>query len=129
MALPVSFLGASCQMGLGSAVTLNSGKHYLVIAWEDVRAGLGASSTSPATTSLEDYLAALTFRLIDLVVADTNPTTGAKLTAARQFTVQESGIAIDQGVFNSGVNSTVYSGVIGFYTVDTNPVRPTETAL
>jgi hypothetical protein len=116
-------------MGLGSTITLNSGKHYLVVAWEDIRSGIGASSTSPATTSLEDYLAALTFRLIDLVIADTNPTTGGKLTLARQFTVQENGIAIDQGVFNSGVNSTVYSAAIGFYTTDANPTRPTETAL
>jgi hypothetical protein len=126
MGVPVTFLGANTQAGLGSAITLTSSKRYLVIDWEDVDQSINSVGSIPDT--LEDWLAAINYTLVDKVLADTTPT-GAKITSERRFAVGSNGKGIDEGIFESGVDLSVYSAVIAFYTPDANPSRPTTSNL
>lgn len=126
MGVPVTFLGPGTQAGLGSAITLTGSKRYLVIDWEDVDQAINSVGSVPDT--LEDWLGAIVFTLIDRTLADTTPT-GAKITSGRRFAVGSNGKGIDEGTFESGVDLSVYSAVIALYTVDQNPSRPSASSL
>lgn len=126
MGVPVTFLGTGTQAGLGSAITLTGSKRYLVIDWEDIDQAINSVGSVPDT--LEDWLGAIIFTLIDKTLADTT-STGAKITAGRRFAVGSNGKGIDEGSFESGVDLAVYSAVIALYAVDSNPTRPTAADL
>jgi hypothetical protein len=126
MGVPPTFLGSGTQAGLGSAITLTGSKRYLVIDWEDIDQAINSTGAVPDT--LEDWLGAIVFHLIDRTLADTNAQ-GQKITAGRRFAVGDNGRGLDEGQFESGQNLAVYSAVIALYTPDTNPTRPTAANL
>lgn len=122
MGIPVTFLGDNTQSGLGGAITLSPSRRYLVIDWEDVKQSINSQSAIP--DSLEDWLAAINYTLADKVLEDTNPQTGAKITAERRLIVEINGKGLDNGIFESGQDLIAYQTTITFYTADPSPARP-----
>jgi hypothetical protein len=123
MGVPVTVLSANTQSRLGSDVIgLTANETYLVVPWSEVRTAIKSNSETP--NSLEDWIAAITYALIDRTLSDTN-NQGGKITAARRFAVGDNGRGVDEGNFESGLTLAVYSAVIAFYAPDTNPTRPT----
>lgn len=123
MGVPVTFLSANTRSSLGSAITnLVSTETYLVVPWSEVSGSLGSGSASP--DSLEDWLAALNYQLVDKSLADTNTQTGAKITAVRRFTTQINGKGFDDGFFEAGVGLIAYQLTTTIYVPDSSPTRP-----
>ena len=127
MGVPVTFLGSNTQAGLGSAITLTPAKRYLVIDWEDIDQAINSAAAIPDT--LEDWISALNYHLADRVLADTNPSTGQKITAGRRFITQVNGKGLDTGIFESGTNLTAYQVTTTIYIPDPSPDRPPATSL
>ncbi|MEG3437290.1 hypothetical protein V0288_09180 [Pannus brasiliensis CCIBt3594] len=126
MALPVTFLGENTQTGLGSEISLNPNKRYLVIPWEDIADSINSLTIVP--NSLEDWIAAFVYKLISLTTSDTNAT-GAKITASRRFSAIDNGKSIDEGNFEANTTLALYSVLLGLYIPDSNPTRPTASSL
>jgi hypothetical protein len=122
MGVPVTFLGANTQAGLGSAITLSPSKRYLVIDWEDVDQAIDSAGATP--DNLEDWIAAINYQLVDQTLTDTNPQTGAKITAGRRFLAQINGKGLDNGIFESGVDLVAYQITTTIYAPDPSPARP-----
>jgi hypothetical protein len=122
MGVPPSFLGSNTQSGLGSAITLSPTKLYLVIDWEDVNQAINSQSATP--DNLEDWIAAINYALVDKSLEDTNPQTGAKITAGRRFLTQINGKGLDNGNFESGVDLVAYQITTTIYAPDPSPARP-----
>jgi hypothetical protein len=127
MGVPVTFLGANTQAGLGSAITLSPSKRYLVIDWEDVDQAIDSAGATP--DNLEDWIAAINYALADKSLADTNPQTGAKITAGRRFVTQVNGKGLDNGIFEPGVDLVAYQITTTIYAPDPSPARPPATNL
>lgn len=127
MGVPVTFLGANTKSGLGSSITLTPNKRYLIIDWEDVDQAINSESAIP--DNLEDWMAAINYTLVDKSIQDTNPQTGAKITAGRRFVVEVNGKGLDNGVFESGVNLVGYQITTTIYAPDPSPARPPATDL
>jgi hypothetical protein len=123
MGVPVTFLGANTQSGIGSAITLSPTKRYLVIDWEDVDQAINSEGQTPNT--LEDWLAAINYTLVDKSLSDTSQT-GTKITAGRRFLTQINGKGLDTGFFESGVNLVAYQLTTTLYSLDSSPERPTS---
>lgn len=121
MGVPVTFLGANTQAGLGSAITLSPSKRYLVIDWEDVDQAIDSQAAIP--DNLEDWLAAILFHLVDRSLADTNPQTNSKITAGRRFIFQFNGKGIESN-FESGTDLIGYQITGTIYAPDPSPARP-----
>jgi hypothetical protein len=121
MGVPITFLGANTQAGLGSAITLSPSKRYLVIDWEDIDQAIDSQSAIP--DNLEDWLAAILFHLVDRSLADTNPQTNSKITAGRRFIFQFNGKGIESN-FESGTDLIGYQITGTIYTPDPSPARP-----
>ncbi|MDB9427187.1 hypothetical protein PN437_20195 [Microcystis aeruginosa CS-564/01] len=122
MGVPVTFLGSNTQAGLGSAITLSPSKRYLVIDWEDVDQAIDSTGATP--DNLEDWIAAINYQLVDQTLTDTNPQTGAKITAGRRFLTQINGKGLDNGIFESGVDLVAYQITTTIYAPDPSPARP-----
>lgn len=122
MGVPVTFLGTNTQAGLGSAITLSSSKRYLVIDWEDVDQAIDSAGATP--NNLEDWIAAINYQLVDRILTDTNPQTGAKITAGRRFLTQINGKGLDNGIFEPGVDLIAYQITTTIYAPDPSPARP-----
>lgn len=127
MGVPVTFLGPNTQAGLGSAITLSPSKRYLVIDWEDVDQAIDSAGATP--DNLEDWIAAINYALADKSLADTNPQTGAKITAGRRFVTQVNGKGLDNGIFEPGVDLVAYQITTTIYAPDPSPARPPATNL
>jgi hypothetical protein len=127
MGVPITFLGANTQAGLGSAITLSPSKRYLVIDWEDVDQAIDSAGATP--DNLEDWIAAINYALADKSLADTNPQTGAKITAGRRFVTQVNGKGLDNGIFEPGVDLVAYQITTTIYAPDPSPARPPATNL
>ncbi|CCI18520.1 hypothetical protein MICAF_40003 [Microcystis aeruginosa PCC 9807] len=126
MGVPVTFLSSNTRSALGSAITaLIASETYLVVPWSDVSGALGLNP--PAPDSLEDWLAAINYTLVDKVLADTN-SQQAKITASRRFITQENGKGLES-FFEPGTDLAAYQLTTTIYTVDSNPVRPPATNL
>jgi hypothetical protein len=121
MGVPITFLGANTQAGLGSAITLSPSKRYLVIDWEDIDQAIDSQSAIP--DNLEDWLAAILFHLVDRSLADTNPQTNSKITAGRRFIFQFNGKGIESN-FESGTDLIGYQITGTIYAPDPSPARP-----
>jgi hypothetical protein len=127
MGVPVTVLSANTRSQLGSAITGLSGTEtYLVVPWSEIRGAINSNADTP--NSLEDWIAAITYTLVDKTLSDTN-NQGAKITAGRRFAAGDNGRGVDEGTFESGVTLAVYSAVLAFYAPDTNPARPTAANL
>lgn len=127
MGLPVTFLGDNTQAGLGNAVTLSPSKRYLVVDWDDVNKAINSQSATPNT--LEDWIAAINYALVDKVLADTDPSTQQKLTADRRFITQINGKGLDNGNFESGIDLIAYQITTTIYSPDLSPTRPPASVL
>lgn len=121
MGVPVTFLGTNTKSGLGSSITLTPGNRYLVIDWEDIDQAIDSQSATP--DNLEDWLAAILFHLVDRSLADTNPQTGAKITAGRRFIFQFNGKGIEAN-FEPGTDLIGYQITGTIYAPDPSPARP-----
>jgi hypothetical protein len=121
MGVPITFLGANTQAGLGGAITLSPSKRYLVIDWEDIDQAIDSQSAIP--DNLEDWLAAILFHLVDRSLADTNPQTNSKITAGRRFIFQFNGKGIESN-FESGTDLIGYQITGTIYAPDPSPARP-----
>jgi len=121
MGVPVTFLGTNTKSGLGSSITLTPGNRYLVIDWEDIDQAIDSQSATP--DNLEDWLAAILFHLVDRSLADTNPQTGAKITAGRRFIFQFNGKGIESN-FEPGTDLIGYQITGTIYAPDPSPARP-----
>lgn len=126
MGVPVTFLGTNAKSGLGSSITLTPGNRYLVVDWEDVDQAINSQAASP--DNLEDWLAAILFHLVDQSLADTNPQTGAKITAGRRFISQYNGKGIESN-FEPGTDLIGYQITTTIYAPDPSPARPPATNL
>jgi hypothetical protein len=122
MGVPVTFLGSNTQAGLGSAITLSPSKQYLVVDWEDIDQSINSEGAIP--NNLEDWIAAINYRLVDQTLSDTNPQTRAKITAGRRFLTEINGKGLDNGNFESGVDLIAYQITTTIYAPDPSPVRP-----
>jgi hypothetical protein len=122
MGVPVTFLGSNTQAGLGSAITLSPTKRYLVVDWEDIDQSIDSAGATP--DNLEDWIAAINYQLVDQTLTDTNPQTGAKITAGRRFLTQINGKGLDNGIFESGVDLVAYQITTTIYAPDPSPARP-----
>ena len=123
MGVPVTFLSANSRSVLGSAVdNLVPNETYLVVPWSEVSGSLG--SNPPAPDSLEDWIAAINYQLVDKSLTDTNSQSGAKITAGRRFTTQINGKGFDDGFFESGVGLIAYQITTTIYAPDPSPTRP-----
>jgi hypothetical protein len=122
MGVPVTFLGANTQAGLGSAIILSPSKLYLVVDWEDIDQSILSEGEIP--NNLEDWIAAINYRLVDQTLSDTNPQTGAKVTAGRRFLTQINGKGLDNGNFESGVDLVAYQLTTTIFAPDPSPARP-----
>jgi len=127
MGVPVTFLGANTQAGLGSAITLSPSKRYLVVDWEDIDQSINSIGATP--DNLEDWIAAINYRLVDQTLSDTNPQTGTKITAGRRFLTQINGKGLDNGNFESGIDLVAYQITTTIYAPDPSPARPPATNL
>ena len=128
MGVPVTFLSANSRSLLGNAVSgLVPNETYLVVPWSEVSPSL--ATNSPAPNTLEDWIAAINYRLVDQSLVDTNPQTGAKITAGRRFITQLNGKGLDNGIFESGVDLVAYQITTTIYLPDPSPVRPSATDL
>jgi hypothetical protein len=127
MGVTPNFLGPNTQAGLGSALTLSPTGRYLAIDWEDVDQAINSQSAIPDT--LEDWIAAILFALVDKTLADTNPQTGTKITAGRRFITQINGKGLDNGNFESGVDLIAYQITTTIFSPDPSPSRPPATVL
>ena len=121
MGVPVTFLGTNTKSGLGSSITLTPGNRYLVVDWEDIDQAIDSQSATP--DNLEDWIAAILFHLVDRSLADTNPQTGAKITAGRRFIFQFNGKGIESN-FESGTDLIGYQITGTIYAPDPSPARP-----
>lgn len=121
MGVPVTFLGTNTKSGLGSSITLTPGNRYLVVDWEDIDQAIDSQSATP--DNLEDWLAAILFHLVDRSLADTNPQSGAKITAGRRFIFQFNGKGIESN-FESGTDLIGYQVTGTIYVSDPSPARP-----
>jgi len=121
MGVPVTFLGINTKSGLGSSITLTPGNRYLVIDWEDIDQAIDSQSATP--DNLEDWIAAILFHLVDRSLADTNPQTGAKITAGRRFIFQFNGKGIESN-FEPGTDLIGYQITGTIYAPDPSPARP-----
>lgn len=121
MGVPVTFLGTNTKSGLGSSITLTPGNRYLVIDWEDIDQAIDSQSATP--DNLEDWIAAILFHLVDRSLADTNPQTGAKITAGRRFIFQFNGKGIESN-FEPGSDLIGYQITGTIYAPDPSPARP-----
>ena len=121
MGVPVTFLGTNTKSGLGSSITLTPGNRYLVIDWEDVDQAIDSQAAIP--DNLEDWIAAILFHLVDRSLADTNPQTGAKITAGRRFIFQFNGKGIESN-FEPGTDLIGYQITGTVYAPDPSPARP-----
>ena len=123
MGVPVTFLSANSRSVLGSAVdNLVANETYLVVPWSEVSGSLG--SNPPAPDSLEDWIAAINYQLVDKSLTDTNSQSGAKITAGRRFTTQINAKGFDDGFFESGVGLIAYQLTTTIYAPDPSPARP-----
>lgn len=123
MGVPVTFLSANSRSLLGSAVSnLVANETYLIVPWSEISVSL--ETASPAPDTLEDWIAAITYRLVDQSLADTNPQTGAKITAGRRFLTQINGKGFDDGFFEAGVGLIAYQLTTTIYAPDSSPTRP-----
>jgi len=127
MGVPVTFLGANTQSGLGSAITLSPTKLYLVVDWEDIRLSINSENATPNT--LEDWIAAINFALVDKTLTDTNPITQQKITPARRFITQPNGKGLDNGNFEPGTDLIAYQTTTTIFSTDLSPTRPPATVL
>ncbi|BBG57965.1 hypothetical protein [uncultured phage] len=127
MGVPVTFLGTNTKSGLGSSITLTPGNRYLVVDWEDVDQAINSQAATP--DNLEDWIAAINYALADKSLEDTNPQTGAKITAGRRFVTQVNGKGLDNGIFESGVDLVAYQITTTIYVPDPSPARPPATNL
>ena len=122
MGVPVTFLSANTRSALGTAITgLIASETYLVVPWAEISNSLAPNSPIPDT--LEDWLAAILFHLVDRSLADTNPQTGAKITAGRRFIFQFNGKGIESN-FESGTDLIGYQITGTIYAPDPSPARP-----
>jgi len=128
MGVPVTFLSANSRSLLGNAVSnLVPNETYLIVPWSEVSPSL--ATNSPAPNTLEDWIAALNYRLVDQSLVDTNSQTGTKITAGRRFITQVNGKGLDNGIFESGVDLVAYQITTTIYLPDPSPVRPSATDL
>ena len=121
MGVPPNFLGPNTKSGLGSTITLTPNSQYLVIDWQDIDQSVNSEGATPYT--LEDWLAAISFHLVDRTLQDTNPQTGAKITALRRFLFQFNGKGIESN-FESGTDLIAYQLTLTLYASDPSPARP-----
>lgn len=128
MGLPVTFLSANSKSAPGSAITnLVATETYLVIPWSEISSALGTGTSAPDT--LEDWIAAINFRLVDKTLNDTNPQTRAKITPGRRFITEFNGTGLDNGSFESGINLVGYQLTTTIYAPDQNTSRPPANTL
>ena len=128
MGVPVTFLSANTRSALGTAITgLSPSETYLVVPWTEISGSLTANSPAPDT--LEDWIAALLYRLVDQTLADTNTQTQAKITAARRFIGEFNGKGLDNGQFEPGQDLIAYQITITLYSPDSSPARPNPSTL
>ncbi|MCA2685952.1 MAG: hypothetical protein IM504_23240 [Microcystis sp. M038S2] len=128
MGVPVTFLSPNSRSLLGSTITnLVPTETYLVVPWSEISSALQSGSSTPNT--LEDWIAAINYTLVDRSLTDINPTTQQKLTASRRFITQINGKGLDNGNFESGVDLVGYQITTTIYTPDPSPVRPPATDL
>lgn len=127
MGVPVTFLGANTQAGLGSEMTLSPSKLYLAVDWEDIDQAINSESATP--DNLEDWIAAINYALVDKCLADMNPSTRQKLTAGRRFITEINGKGLDNGNFESGVDLIAYQITTTIYIPDLSSSRPPATVL
>ncbi|MFN5972356.1 MAG: hypothetical protein ACK48H_21250 [Microcystis sp.] len=123
MGVPVTFLSANSRSLLGNAVIdLVPNETYLVVPWSEVSASLAADS--PAPNTLEDWIAAINYRLVDQCLADTNPLTGTKITLGLRIISEINGKGLDSGVFEPGSDLIGYQITTTIYSLDNSPARP-----
>lgn len=128
MALPVTFLSPNTKSVLGNAIAgLVPTETYLIIPWSEVSPALG--SALPAPDSLEDWIAAINYQLVDKTLADTNSQTNTKITPARRFVTAINGKGFDDGFFETGVGLIAYQLTTTIYVPDPSPVRPSVSSL
>lgn len=128
MGVPVTFLSANTRSALGNSITgLSPSETYLVVPWTEISGSLTANSPAPDT--LEDWIAALLYRLVDKTLADTNTQTGAKITAARRLIGESNGKGLDNGQFEPGQDLIAYQITITLYSPDSSPARPNPSTL
>lgn len=123
MGVPVTFLSADTKAdtaaNLVTALGSESG-YWLVIPWDEVKTAINSNAATP--NSLEDWLSAIVFTLIDKVTADTDGL-GRKLTASRRFSVAYNGRGTNS-TFETGTDLATYQASVLLYTPDVNPSRP-----
>lgn len=128
MGVPITFLSANTRSALGTAITnLAASETYLVVPWSEVAGSLAANSPTPNT--LEDWIAALLYTLVDRTLADTNTQTGAKITAGRRFLSEINGKGLDNGIFEPGQDLIAYQLTTTIYSSDSSPTRPDPSSL
>jgi len=128
MGVPVTFLSANTRSALGNAITgLIPSETYLVVPWAEISGSLTANSPTPDT--LEDWIAALLYRLVDRTLADTNTQTGAKITAGRRLLAEINGKGLDNGIFEPGQDLIAYQLTTTIYSPDSSPTRPNPSSL
>lgn len=123
MALPVTFFSPNTRSALGSAITgLAPNETYLVVPWSEVSVALESNPSAP--DSLEDWIAAINYQLVDKTLIDTNSQTGTKITPGRRFITQINGKGFDDGFFEPGVSLITYQITTTIYAPDPSPTRP-----
>ena len=122
MGVPVTFLSANTRSAFGNAITgLIASETYLVVPWAEISGSLTPNSPTPDT--LEDWIAAILFHLVDRSLADTNPQSGAKITAGRRFIFQFNGKGYEAN-FEPGTDLIGYQITGTIYAPDPSPARP-----
>jgi hypothetical protein len=129
MGVPITFLSTN---GLSSTKTdlltalnaANSTDVFLLIPWNDVK---DAISSTENPNSLEDWLSAINYTLVDKCVNDSN-SFGQPNTLTRRFDVSYNGKGLSSN-FISGTDLITYQTTLTLYIADNSPSRPPSTSL
>jgi hypothetical protein len=129
MGVPITFLSAnslsSTKTDLLTALNAaNSTDVFLLIPWNDLKGSIN-STDNPDT--LEDWLSAINYALVDKCVNDSN-SFGQPNTLTRRFDVSFNGKGLSSS-FISGTDLITYQTTLTLYIADSSPVRPPSTSL
>jgi hypothetical protein len=129
MGVPITFLSAnslsSTKTDLLTALNAaNSTDVFLLIPWNDLKGSIN-STDNPDT--LEDWLSAINYTLVDNCVNDSNAF-GQPNTLTRRFDVSFNGKGLSSS-FISGTDLITYQTTLTLYIADSSPVRPPSTSL
>lgn len=129
MGVPISFLSANTLSDtktnlLTTLNAANSTDVFLLIPWNDLK---GAINSTENPNTLEDWLSAINYTLVDKCVNDNN-SFGQPNTLTRRFDVSFNGKGLNSN-FISGTDLITYQTTLTLYIADNSPSRPPSTSL